>query len=148
AVCRAAEGERFCVPPSELPTWTMVYWDDVSAVYVRGAGPNAKLASEGYRIFKHLDPLGAILSGALQGPEISGPVAHDGDLSVAQAPRSPRALFLGACAALARRDDAAFDARVAELARVAPGHPSLEALAETRARARARAKGAPSGPAP
>jgi hypothetical protein len=138
AVCRAAEGERFCVPPSELAAWVMVYWDDESAVYVREGGPNARLAAEGYRIFKHLDAPGDILSGSLQGPDVTEKIAHDGELALAQAPNSRRAVFLGACAALARNDEAALEARISKLAELAPGHPSLEALAQARAIANRR----------
>lgn len=138
AVCRASEGERFCVAPSELADWTMVYWDDASAIYVRASGPNARLAERGYRIFKHLDPIGEILRASIDAPDLAERIAHDGELAVDQAPESARAIFLGACAALARRDGALFDRRVEALARIAPGSAPLQALREARAMAQKR----------
>jgi hypothetical protein len=135
-VCRAVEGERFCVPMAEVDAWAMVYWDDVSAIYVKRDGPNRALAERGYRIFKHLDRLGDVLSGAVAAPDLAERIARDGELARAQAPSSPRAAFLAACGALARRDAAALDARLAELDRLAPGSPPLAALRDARRMAR------------
>jgi hypothetical protein len=132
AICRAVDGERFCVPPSELPTWTMVHWDDTSAVYVRTAGPNARLSADGYRLFKHLDPIGEILRASVDAPDLADRIAHDGELALAQAPGSARATFLGACAALARRDDRELDRRTDALARLAPGSAPLQAVEQAR----------------
>ena len=54
AVIGAREGQSFGAPLARSSRWAMVYFDDVAAVYVRTDGPNAQLASAGYRVLRHL----------------------------------------------------------------------------------------------
>jgi hypothetical protein len=129
AICRAAEGEAFCLPIANRADWTMVFWDDVSAVYVDRRGPNASIASGGYRVFRHTASFEQTLWHAVAGADDElAAIAHDGYLALAQAPQSPRAAFLGACGALAARDRARFDSTREALARLAPNHPAIALL--------------------
>jgi hypothetical protein len=108
--------------------WTMAYWDDVAAVYVRTTGPNASLAQSGYRLMKHLVPLAPLLGMAVEHPELAPTLTHDAQLAVAQAPSSPRAAFIDACAHLAARDAAGVEQAMTRLAVLSPGHPALAVL--------------------
>jgi hypothetical protein len=103
----------------------MVYWDDLSVVYVRREGSNAALAERGYGWLRHLTPPEEVLSAAARGV---AELAHDGELAVSQAPESPRAWFVAACGAMAIRDRDGFVRATASLRRLAPGHPSLDVL--------------------
>ncbi|MFW5739096.1 MAG: hypothetical protein ACOC1F_01885, partial [Myxococcota bacterium] len=114
AICRAVEGERFGLPLAADGGWVMVYWDDVSAVYVSKSAPNAHLAASGYRLLRHATPLPRVLAMAAQS-ERTVELTHDASLAAAQAPASPRAAFLQACAALGRREEAAFHEAVARV---------------------------------
>jgi hypothetical protein len=133
AVCRAGEEERFCVPIAGSPDWTMVFWDDISAVYVRRDGTNGGLAAQGYALFRHLTGNLVALQHARApaSPEEAAQLRHDGDLAAAQAPGSARALFMATCGALATRDRSAFVAALARLAHEAPSHPSLAILSQS-----------------
>ncbi len=127
AVCGARQEERHCLPPATSAAWTMVYWDDVAAVYVRSQGPNHAMAERGYVALRHAMPLEHVLEAALAGSDRNA-LAHDADLAVAQDPTSPRALFVEACAALALRDPERGRASIERLATTAPGHPSIATL--------------------
>lgn len=107
AICRSVEGESFGIPLAADPGWTMVFWDDVSAVYVFRKGRNATLARDGYRVLSHRTPLGIVLTMATR-EERTDELTHDARLAERQAPRSARAAFLSACAALGRRDEGGF----------------------------------------
>jgi len=107
AVCRAFEGEQFGVPLAADQRWVMVFWDDVSAVYVRRAGTNRSLAASGYRLMRHLTPMQVALSLGAAGRRTTD-LTHDAMLAAQQAPNSPRAAFLQGCAAVGRRDGQAF----------------------------------------
>ena len=107
AICRSVEGEPFGVPLAASPDWTMVFWDDVSAVYVSTKGRNAKLADEGYRLLRHMTPMSVVLSLALRAERVRD-LTYDAKLAESQAPYSARAAFLSASAALGRRDEARF----------------------------------------
>jgi hypothetical protein len=103
-------------------------------VYVHNAGPNRGLATAGYRIFRHLMPPGVLLELAITGRRAAD-LAHDGALAAAQAPTSPRAAFLGACASLAARDAEGLSAARQRLAAlIGPDHPSVTALDAARRR--------------
>lgn len=128
AITRAREGEQFGAPLATNPDWTMVYLDELGAVYVRNAGPNQALGREGYRALRHLTPPPAVLQAAVDGSVPAPDLAHDGALAVEQAKDSPRAAFLAACGAIALRDAGRFATARAHLAQLAPGHPSLNAL--------------------
>jgi len=106
AVCRAVAGEAFGLPLASDPQWRMVFWDDVSAVYVRADGVNADLASEGYRVLNHRTRPEMVLDAAVKRRGLAA-IAHDAALADTQDPDSPRGAFLQACAAIARRDGAA-----------------------------------------
>jgi hypothetical protein len=103
AVCRAVEGESRGVPLAADQRWVMVFWDDVSAVYVRRDGANGALATSGYRMMRHLTPAHVALRFGANGQRTAD-LTHDADLAVGQAPDSPRAAFLEGCAAIGRRD--------------------------------------------
>jgi hypothetical protein len=128
AVTRAFEGTASGVPLATSSDWTMVFLDDVAAVYVRHDGPDAPLAATGYFLLRHLFSPEEILSLAVRGGKSAAPLAHDGALAAQQAPGSPRSMFLGACGAIAVRDATLFHAYVDHLAALAPGHPALGAL--------------------
>jgi hypothetical protein len=129
AVTRAFEGSPSGIPLAASHDWTMVFQDDVSAVYVRRGGVDDRLAEGGYRILRHLASPEQVLSLALQGGPTAASLAHDGALAAADDPRSSRAAFLDACGAIALRDEAALEAASARLAAIAPGHPALGILA-------------------
>lgn len=128
AVTRAFEGVASGVPLAASSDWSMVFLDDVAAVYVRRDGPDAPLAATGYVLLRHLSPPEQILSLAVQGGKVAAELAHDGALAAEQAPGSPRSMFLGACGAIAIRDAPLFQAYVDHLSTLAPGHPALGAL--------------------
>jgi hypothetical protein len=107
AVCRAFEGEQFGVPLAADRRWAMVFWDDVSAVYVLRTGANKELAASGYRVMRHLTPMLVALKLGVSGKR-TGALTHDAILAARQAPDSPRAAFLQGCAAVGRRDGPAF----------------------------------------
>jgi hypothetical protein len=126
-VTRATEHERFGVPMAGARDFTMVYWDDNSAVYVKNDGNNRRLAAEGYRVLTHLTPLGAMLEAALAGRRAAD-LAHDATLAEAQAPLSPRAAFIAGCGALAIRDGVGVELAARRLNALAPGHPAVRVL--------------------
>jgi hypothetical protein len=129
AVTPAREGTPYGAPIARSTQWTMVYFDDVAAVYVRADGPNRALAAAGYRAFRHTSAPATLLGRAVRGGDAVADLVHDGDLAMRQAPASPRAAFLVACAAVAARDRAKFAVARARLARLAgTDHPSLAVL--------------------
>lgn len=128
AVCRASDAENGTPSLSAATDWGMVYWDDLSAVYVRHGGPNEMLAKEGYRLLRHRTPLEQVLGLALSPGDRASDLTHDTALALAQAPESPRAAFLASCGALAMRDRAAFAAALDKLTKLAPHHPALRVL--------------------
>jgi hypothetical protein len=97
-------------------------------VYVKTVGPNAELARAGYRVLRHLTPPPLVLQAAVDRSISPADLGHDGALALEQAPDSPRAAFLAACGAIALRDAPRFASARARLAKLAPGHPSLNAL--------------------
>ena len=127
AVTRSSEGEPFGLPLAKSPDWVMVFFDDVGAVYVRAEGPNRHLALEGYRVFRHLMPLEVAVKSAVAGQRAAD-WSHDGQLAARQAPSSPRARVIETCGAIAMRERRRFDAAIASLERVAPGHPASNLL--------------------
>jgi hypothetical protein len=132
AVCRAHEGERFCLPPAASRAWAMVYWDDASAIYVRRGGENERMAEHRYAIVTHRTTPDEMLAIALDGGARADALAHDADLAQAQAQdaASVRAAFLGACAAIARRDLAAYEQSRRALVDRAPAPPLVDAIDE------------------
>jgi hypothetical protein len=128
AVTRAFRGTAAGVPLAAAGDWTMVFLDDVAAVYVRGDGPNAALASHGYRVLRHLTSMEQALSLAVRGGPDAGALARDGALAVEQAPGSARSTFFAACGAIALRDGALFGAALEKLNGLAPGDPAIRAL--------------------
>ena len=64
-------------------------------------------------------PLEVPLRDALEGRRIEA-WSHDGALTAAQAPRSPRAHTLDACGAIAMRDRGRFERALERIAAVAP----------------------------
>ena len=128
AVCNARESEAASSALAAAEDWGMVYWDDLSAVYVRTGGPNDRLAASGYRLLRHRTSFDEILQLAISPGSRGAALAHDGALAAAQDPTSPRAAFLGACGALATRQSVAFAMALDRLASLAPGHPALAAL--------------------
>ena len=107
AICRAFEDEQFGIPLAADQRWEMVFWDDVSAVYVLRTGTNRSLAASGYRVMRHLTPMQVALSLGAAGRRTAD-LTHDAMLAAQQAPNSPRAAFLQGCAAVGRRDGQAF----------------------------------------
>ena len=140
ALVSAREGEWMDPGLAASPEWAMVYLDDIAAVYVRARGANAALAARGYRVLRHLlDPPRIVAEAVRDGAPLARELAHDGALALEQAPHSPRAAFLAAAGALAARDVEAFDAAHLRLAWLAPGHPALDVLADSRRRLQQRA---------
>lgn len=128
-VTRAFEGVPAGIPLAVASKdWTMVFLDDVSAVYVRRDGPNASLAAHGYRVLRHLATPSQVLAMAVEGGPGAPDLAHDGGLALEQAPSSPRSVFYFACGALALRDAPTFRLATQRLGTVAPGHPALGVL--------------------
>lgn len=125
AVTRAAEGERFGEPLAASKDWSLVFLDDVAAIYVRRDGPNRELGEQGYRVLRHLVDPSAVLAAAARGTAAADALAHDGKLAVEQAPQSPRAQFFKLCGAIALRDRLAFQSARIRLGELAPGHPAL-----------------------
>jgi hypothetical protein len=128
AVVIALEGSTFATPIARSPAWAMVYWDDVSAVYVRTNGPNAKLAGHSYRLLRHLSSPESVFLASLARDDTAKALAEDVLLAESQAPDSPRAAFLAGCGAIARRDEAALHNALEKLNRLAPGHPGVGLL--------------------
>ncbi len=108
--------------------WTMVYWDDLAAIYVRTDGPNRDLAARGYRLFRHLTAPAHVVDLALRKTRPED-ISHDGALARKQAPTSTRALFLDAVGALAVDDRDRFLNALQALGDLAPYHPALRVLA-------------------
>ena len=140
AVVFAAEGRQFGLPIVHSASWTMVYWDDVAAIYVRNDGPNAGIARQGYRALRHLTSPEQMLVASVARDGRAKSLADDARLAEAQAPDSPRAAFFAGCGAIAARDRSALEAAIAKLVRLAPGHAGIDFLrrgwevAEARAR--------------
>jgi hypothetical protein len=128
AFTTSVEGESQDVSLARSPEWTMIYLDDVAAVYVRNDGPNAKLAAGGYRALRHHIRPAEIIQAAAGGGEVSRALWHDGALALSQAPSSPRASFLAAAGGIAVSDRDLFERGIASLGRLAPGNPSLGLL--------------------
>ncbi len=136
AVVSAREGEGSNPGLATAPEWALLYLDDVAAVYARRGGQNDALISSGYRRLSHLPDLGALLAASTSADaELRRDLGHDGALARAQAPDSPRALFMAACGALAGGDSEAFDTALNHLAWLTPGHPALQLLAAKRGEA-------------
>jgi hypothetical protein len=127
AVSRATEGEANGLGVAGSRAFAMVHLDDITAVYVRRDGPNAALADGGYRVLRHLTDPGQWFQAARSGQRAED-LAHDGALALEQDPTSPRAAFFAACGAFAVRDRQRFDASLAALEALAPGHPALGLL--------------------
>ncbi len=127
AICRAFEGEVFGAPVARDEAWTMVFWDDVSAVYVRRDGVNREFAASGYRLLRHLTPLTAVVDLAVRGERVAE-LAHDAALATQQAPESARAAFLGVCAAVARRDATGYARAMDRLRELSPTTGPIEVL--------------------
>lgn len=132
AVTRAADGEHFDLPLAQSPRWTMLYIDDVAAVYVRNEGPNRDLAATGYRLLRHSMAPDAILHLALTRRDLADALAHDGARAVMQAPQSPRAAFFDACGGLAIGDPSQFERGLRRLADLDPNHPAVTVLLRAR----------------
>jgi hypothetical protein len=128
AVTRAFEGTSSGSPLAAADDWTMVFLDDVAAVYVRRGGPDDRFAASGYRLLRHLTAPAEVLSLALRGGPRGVELAHDGALAQQQAPGSPRATFLEACGALALRDAPRFVAATRLLSSQAPDNPARAVL--------------------
>jgi hypothetical protein len=111
-------GHRFNVPLATKVGWRMVFRDEVAAIYVREAGPNAALATDGYRVLNHLTTPQELY--AALGTLNPIDVAHDGARAMEQAPTSPRGLLFGLIGAFAVRDRDAFDSAAAKLEALAP----------------------------
>lgn len=128
AVTTSAEGESQDIALGRSPEWTMIYLDDVAAVYVRRSGPNAGLAAAGYRALRHhLNP-SEVIEVAMSDGDLPLALWHDGALAFAQAPWSSRASFLAAAGGIAGRDPELFTRGVESLGRHSPGHPALSLL--------------------
>jgi len=127
ALCRAFEGEVFGLPLAADAAWTMVFWDDVSAIYVRRDGVNHDLAASGYRLVRHLTPLSAVVDLAVRGERVAD-LGHDAGLATDQAPASARAAFLMACAAIARRDATGYARAMQRLRELSPSIGPVEVL--------------------
>jgi hypothetical protein len=127
AITRSRENENFGTTLARSRELVMVYFDDVAAIYAKQDGPNAELARAGYRAFRHLTPLEVPLRDALTGRR-SEAWSHDGALAVRQAPKSPRAHFVEACAAIALGDRARFDRAVGRIAQLAPSAGTMIAV--------------------
>ena len=130
AICRAFEGEVFGAPLAADDGWTMVFWDDVSAVYVRRKGINRALASSGYRVLRHRTPPPEVVRLAVLGERVSD-LTHDAELAVKQAPESPRAAFVEACAAIAQRDEDGFSRALKRVEKLSPRAEPVRVLEQT-----------------
>lgn len=89
--------------------WRLVYFDDQALIYVRvGTGKNLSLARGG---FVHLEPARVMQLATLSGEALA---AADRELSIqrARAPGARRTILAEAALAVARRDDAAYEAAV------------------------------------
>jgi hypothetical protein len=111
--------------------WSLVYLDDVAAVYVRTAGPNGGLGREGYRILRHTTSPEAALTIATTGTgQQRAALAHDGALAEAQGKSSTRSTFLAACGAIAAGDETRARILTARLERLGAAPALVEALVE------------------
>ncbi|OQB10596.1 MAG: hypothetical protein BWY17_04213 [Deltaproteobacteria bacterium ADurb.Bin207] len=128
AICRAFENEAFGLPLAQDNSFAMVFWDDVSAIYVRRDGLNHELSESGYKLVRHLTPLTDLLALAVQGKR-GLELEHDAQLACQQAPLSARAAFVEACAAMALRNASAFEQALARLQRLSH-HPEPVTLLE------------------
>ncbi len=128
AVTGAREGEVHDVPLASSEDFTLVYLDDLAAVYVRRDGPNRSLADAGYRVLRHLTSYEWVLGNAVQGGELAVALSHDGALAATQAPQSARAAFFDASGGIAVRDRAQFERGRRHLAALRPGHAALGLL--------------------
>jgi hypothetical protein len=138
AFCYAVEGFASCRPVASDPAWTMVYWDDLAAIYVRRDGRNRALAASGYRVFRHLARPERWIDLTVRGVQRES-ISRDGALARAQDPDSTRALFLDAVGALAADDGERFLGALQALGELAPYHPALPVLLEIAPRMRAAA---------
>jgi hypothetical protein len=130
AVCRSHPAGPSCRPLAADPAWAMVYVDDVAAVYVRRAGPNAALASRGFRLLRHTTEPGDLLAATLSRTAPVADLAFDAGLALKQAPGSTRTWFLAGCAALALGDRPHLEEAAEHLAILAPGSGLGLALSE------------------
>ena len=130
AVTRAFEGTSSGSPLAASEDWTMVFLDDVAAVYVRRGGADEALAAGGYRLLRHLTAPAEVLSLARRPDARAQDLAHDGALAEEQAPASPRATFLAACGALAVRDEAGFRAAIQRMSVETPRNATAVTVLE------------------
>jgi hypothetical protein len=128
AVVFAAEGSHFALPIVTSSAWTMVFWDDSTAVYVKTRGPNGSIAQGGYRLLRHLTSPEDMLVASVARDARAASLAHDGRLAESQASSSPRAAFFDGCGAIAVGDRAALEAAIVKLSRLAPGHAGIGVL--------------------
>ncbi len=128
AVCRAHPADPSCLPLGRDAAWSMVYVDDVAAVYVRRAGPNAQLASLGYRLLRHTTAPGELLGATLSGGVSAADLTSDAALVLAQAPDTARAWFVAGCAAVAVGDRRRLEEAASRLALLEPDTGLAEAL--------------------
>ena len=85
AIVRSREGETFGIPLTDRRLWTMVFFDDVGAVYVRKAGANEALAQAGWSVkdvdLWEVNEAFAVTLSVREGDEvfdtIGGLIAHD-----------------------------------------------------------------------
>jgi hypothetical protein len=117
-----------CLPIANSKQWTMTFWDDLSAVYVRRKGSNEAAAREGYRLLRHNVPPEQVLAASIEGGPQSNELVQDATLATRQAPTSPRAWFFAACAAIATRNEEQFETAKQKISTLRPGHASIEAL--------------------
>jgi len=143
ALVRARAGEVFDRPLFEDRRWSMVYLDDAAAIYLREDGVDGRACRgcERYQLLRHLSPP-LMLFAQFADPDhpppapLLGALDHDAALASRQAPRSLRAAFIAAVAALGHRDQAAARAALARLVALDPdAEPTsliAQALAERR----------------
>jgi len=128
ALVRAKPGEILAGPLATSRDWTMVYLDEMSAVYVRRGGVNAPLAPSGYRALRHVTAPAAALDAVLAGRVEPEALSHDARLAIGQAPGDPRAWFFEAAAAIATDDSERWRRAREQLNALVPGHPLLTAF--------------------
>lgn len=101
--------------------WTMVYCDDLAAVYVLKGQP---LAEEGYKVLRHLSPWQLMRESGADAKTL----AADAALAARQAPGSRRSILWRAGAALAAGDGEELERAIKALESRYPGDPELPAL--------------------
>lgn len=106
---------------SASPGWTMVYCDDVAAVYVR---KEEALAKEGYKALRHLSPWRLMPDSGADAKTLQA----DAALAARQAPGSRRSILWRAGAALAAGDGEELERAIKALESAYPGDPELPAL--------------------